>query len=100
MTQDIQIGGNPSHSGGGCACGHTDPAGYPELDVRVIPHAVRHAAIFGVLDAVRPGDGVQIVADHDPLPLLAQLEQRAPGAFETSYVERGPEVFRLLFLRG
>jgi uncharacterized protein (DUF2249 family) len=85
--------------GHGCACGETDGPGYPELDARQVPHAIRHATIFGALDAVRPGGGMILVAPHDPLPLLAQIEQRDPGAFEVSYVERGPEAWRLAFVR-
>jgi len=76
-----------------------DPAGHPELDARTIPHAIRHAAIFGALDGVRPGKGLILVAPHDPLPLLAQLERREPGAFEVDYLERGPEAWRLAIVR-
>ena len=82
-----------------CACGEQEPAGLPELDVRNVPHAIRHATVFGALDAVRPATGLVLVAPHDPLPLLAQIEQRAPGAFEVSYLERGPEAWRLQLLR-
>jgi uncharacterized protein (DUF2249 family) len=71
----------------------------PELDARTVPHAIRHATIFGALDAVRPGSGLVLVAPHDPLPLLQQVEQRAPGAFSVDYLERGPEAWRLRFLR-
>lgn len=80
--------------GGTCACGGHDE-GTPELDVQTIPHAVRHAAIFGVLDGLRPGFAVVLSATHDPVPLLQQLEQRAPGLFEVGYLDRGPERWRL-----
>ena len=82
-----------------CNCGEKDAEGYPELDARAVPHAIRHATIFGALDAVRPGGGMILVAPHDPLPLLAQIEQRSPGMFEVSYLERGPEAWRLAFVR-
>ncbi len=82
-----------------CGCGEVDGPGYPELDARAVPHAIRHATIFGALDAVRPGGGMVLVAPHDPLPLLAQIEQRTPGAFQVSYIERGPEAWRLAFVR-
>ena len=85
--------------GHSCSCGEEDGADYPELDARVVPHAIRHATVFGALDAVRPGGGMVLVAPHDPLPLLAQIEQRDPGAFEMSYLERGPEAWRLQFIR-
>jgi uncharacterized protein (DUF2249 family) len=82
-----------------CGCGEVDAPGYPELDARVVPHAIRHATVFGALEAVGPGAGLVLVASHDPLPLLAQVEQRNPGVFEVSYLERGPEAWRLLFAR-
>jgi len=89
----------PDHGGHSCACGEHDPAGDPELDARVVPHAIRHATIFGALDSVRPGAGLVLVAPHDPLPLLAQIDEREPGAFDVSYLERGPEAWRLRFAR-
>ena len=93
-------GHEEGHRGGhSCSCGEVDADGYPELDARAVPHAIRHATIFGALDAVRPGGGLVLVAPHDPLPLLAQVEQRAPGAFEVDYLERGPEAWRLAFVR-
>lgn len=85
--------------GGACSCGETDGAELPELDARTVPHAIRHATIFGALDAVRTGSGMVLVAPHDPLPLLKQLEGRAPGAFAVDYLERGPEAWRLRFIR-
>lgn len=86
------------HGGSSCACGTEDPPGNPELDVRVIPHAIRHATIFGALDAVAPGAGLEIVADHDPIPLLNQIQQRTPGRFDITYLERGPVDFRVQFI--
>lgn len=86
------------HGGSSCACGTVDPPGNPELDVRVIPHAIRHATIFGALDAVAPGAGLEIVADHDPIPLLDQVQQRTPGRFDITYLERGPVDFRVQFI--
>lgn len=85
--------------GGECTCGHEDSSALPELDARAVPHAIRHATIFGALDSVGIGEGMVLVAPHDPLPLLTQLEGRAPGRFSIDYLERGPEVWRLQFLR-
>lgn len=89
--------GSP-HVGHACGC-HDEPAETPELDARAIPHAVRHATIFGALDAIAPGADLILVAPHDPLPLLAQLEQRAPGAFAVDYLQRGPDAWRLRLSR-
>ncbi|MGZ8736178.1 MAG: DUF2249 domain-containing protein [Nocardioides sp.] len=82
-----------------CTCGEVDAQGFPELDARAVPHKIRHATIFGALDAVAPGSGMVLVAPHDPLPLLSQLQQRSPGEFEVSYLERGPEAWRLQLVR-
>jgi uncharacterized protein (DUF2249 family)/iron-sulfur cluster repair protein YtfE (RIC family) len=85
--------------GHSCGCGEADGPGFPELDARSVPHAIRHATIFGALDSVAPGGGLVLVAPHDPLPLLAQIEQRWAGAFAVNYLERGPEAWRLAFTR-
>ncbi|MFJ5560742.1 DUF2249 domain-containing protein [Streptomyces sp. NPDC093250] len=81
--------------GGVCGCGGAEEANEPELDVRDVPHAIRHATVFGALDAVPAGTSMVLVAHHDPLPLLAQIEQRSPGMFAVEYLERGPEAWRL-----
>ncbi|MDQ1537556.1 MAG: hypothetical protein QOE58_1949 [Actinomycetota bacterium] len=86
--------------GGECGCGGQDPTGVlPELDARAVPHAIRHATIFGALDSVGAGSGMVLVAPHDPLPLLAQLEQRSPGLFSIDYLESGPDTWRVRFVR-
>jgi uncharacterized protein (DUF2249 family) len=86
--------------GGECGCGGQDPAGVlPELDARAVPHAIRHATIFGALNSIGSGCGMVLVAPHDPLPLLAQLEERSPGLFSVDYLQRGPETWRLRFIR-
>ena len=81
--------------GGQCACGGGKEADVPELDVRSVPHALRHATVFGALDAVPAGAAMVLIAPHDPLPLLAQIEDRSPGTFSVEYLERGPEAWRL-----
>jgi uncharacterized protein (DUF2249 family) len=42
---------------------------------------------------------MELIAHHDPLPLLAQIEKRYDSGFEVSYVERGPEQWRLRLQR-
>ncbi|MFH0245467.1 DUF2249 domain-containing protein [Streptomyces sp. HK10] len=87
--------GEEGGCGGGCACGETDAGEAPELDVREVPHAIRHATVFGALEAVPEGRSMVLVAPHDPLPLLAQIEKRTGGAFAVEYLERGPQAWRL-----
>jgi uncharacterized protein (DUF2249 family) len=92
---DTQESRPESGCGGGCGCGGGDEAAEPELDVRSVPHALRHATVFGALDAVPAGNAMVLVAPHDPLPLLRQIEQRSPGRFAVEYLQRGPEAWRL-----
>jgi uncharacterized protein (DUF2249 family) len=83
---------------GSCGCGAAHEE-MPELDARAIPHAVRHAAIKGALASLQPGAGMVLVAPHDPVPLLQQVEAENPGVFAVEYVERGPEAWKLAFVR-
>lgn len=80
---------------GACGCGGSQEAGEPQLDVRGVPHALRHATVLGALDAVPAGTAMVLVAPHDPLPLLAEIERRSPGRFAVEYLERGPATWRL-----
>ncbi|MGW3658263.1 DUF2249 domain-containing protein [Streptomyces sp. NPDC005151] len=81
--------------GGVCGCGGAEDEALPELDVRGVPHALRHATVFGALDAIPAGSAMVLIAPHDPLPLLAQIEDRSPGIFSVEYLERGPAAWRL-----
>ena len=83
---------------GSCGCGGHDDE-IPVLDVRAVPHAIRHATVFGAFDAVPDGGSLLLVAPHDPLPLLRQLSARAGGSLAVDYEERGPEAWRLRLTR-
>ncbi len=82
----------------GCTCGEHDEE-LPELDVQTIPHAVRHAAIFGAIESLRADSAMIVSATHDPVPLLTQLESRHGDAFHTRYLDQGPERWRILIRR-
>nr|WP_233205755.1 DUF2249 domain-containing protein [Cryobacterium sp. Y82] len=69
------------------------------LDARTIPHAIRHAAVFGALDAVTPGFALDVIEPHDPQRMLAELQHSQPDTFDVSYIERGPEFWRVRFRR-
>ena len=90
--------GMTSSSTATCTCGH-DESEAIVLDSRTIPHASRHAAIFGALDAIQPGISLDLVVSHDPLPLLAALQRQHPDAFTISYLGKGPDVWTLRFTR-
>lgn len=58
------------------------------FDARGIAKRFRHAAIFGALDALNPGETMRFCNDHDPLPLLDQLRARYGDAVTINYVKR------------
>ncbi|MDO5092095.1 MAG: DUF2249 domain-containing protein [Propionibacteriaceae bacterium] len=82
-----------SEKSSGCGCGHGDQL--PELDARVIPHAIRHAAIHGVVGSLQPGGAFVLAAPHNPLPLLAQIEEHHGDAITVSYLQEGPDAWKL-----
>ena len=72
------------------------PTQSPVIDVRTLEPRERHVQIFGKFDAMRAGEALQIVNDHDPVPLRHQLESRAPGQVQWAYLESGPAQWRVL----
>lgn len=81
-----------------CDC-HEDQAALPELDAASIPHAIRHGAVLGALGQVQQGQGMILRAPHNPLPLLAQVDQLYPQQFERRYLTEGPDAWRIEFIR-
>jgi uncharacterized protein (DUF2249 family) len=60
------------------------------FDARGIAKRFRHGAIFGALRVLHPGETMRFVNDHDPLPLLAQLQQAFGEGLDIRYVKREP----------
>ena len=58
------------------------------FDARGIAKRFRHAAIFGALDALMPGETMRFCNDHDPVPLLHQLQERYGQNVEIKYVQK------------
>jgi uncharacterized protein (DUF2249 family) len=70
---------------------HLSPDQIYPFDARGIAKRFRHAAIFGALDALRPGETMRFVNDHDPLPLLDQLQTRYGEAVAIEYKRRAED---------
>ncbi len=78
---------------------HLRPDAVYPFDARGVAKRFRHAAIFGALDALVPGETMRFVNDHDPLPLLDQLRQRYGGAVAIEYRQREPGAIVIDFVR-
>lgn len=77
------------------AAGSTIAVVNPELDLREVPRPQRHPQVFVKFDALLVGEWFELVNDHDPVPLQRQMQAMRPDQAEWSYVERGPDVFRI-----
>lgn len=65
------------------------------IDVREIAPRSRHALIFERFDALKVGQALELVNDHDPVPLRQQFQARSPGNFHWSYLQAGPDLWRV-----
>ena len=78
---------------------HLSPDSIYRFDARGVAKRFRHAAIFGALDALRPGETMRFVNDHDPLPLLEQLRDRYAERVDVRYVRREAGAIVIDFVR-
>jgi uncharacterized protein (DUF2249 family) len=60
------------------------------FDARGVAKRFRHAAIFGALSALQPGETMRFCNDHDPLPLLQQLQGHFGDQISIEYLSRQP----------
>ena len=60
------------------------------FDARGVAKRFRHAAIFGALSALHPGETMRFCNDHNPLPLLAQINDYFGPRVEIEYVSKDP----------
>ena len=78
---------------------HTSPDAIYPFDARGVAKRFRHAAIFGALDSLNVGETMRFVNDHDPLPLLQQLQARYGEAVHIAYLQREPGAIVIDFVR-
>jgi uncharacterized protein (DUF2249 family)/quercetin dioxygenase-like cupin family protein len=63
------------------------------LDVRDLAPRDRHARIFATFNALRPGEALRLVNDHDPKPLKYQFAAEHAGEATWEPEQAGPEVW-------
>lgn len=69
------------------------------IDVRRIEPHHRHGLIFQTFDALDEGTYFELVNDHDPVPLHFQFSARCKGQFAWTYLEQGPDLWRVRIAR-
>jgi uncharacterized protein (DUF2249 family) len=80
-------------------CSHPNVSeGIYPFDARGVAKRFRHAAIFGALDSLQPGETMRFCNDHDPIPLLSQIGARYGTQVKMAYVQREPGAIVIDFL--
>ena len=70
-----------------------------ELDVREMTPRDRHPRNFADIDSLEPGTSLLLINDHDPKPLHYQLMAEREGQIGWTYIESGPEVWKVRITR-
>jgi len=70
----------------------------PTLQANLIPHAIRHGAIHGALGTRQVGESLILVAPHNPVPLLREVEAREEK-YELEYLKEEPREYHIKFTR-
>ena len=65
------------------------------IKVADIDPRYRHMVIFQLGEHLDSDQSLQLVVDHDPKPLRLQLEARYAGRYDWTYLEAGPDVWRV-----
>ncbi len=65
------------------------------INVRDIDPRHRHMVIQQMFENLSPGSSLQLVVDHDPRPLRFQLETKYGAQCRWSYLEEGPDKWRV-----
>ena len=69
------------------------------IDLRGILPRQRHPLVFTTFASLKPGEAIELVNDHYPGPLQHQFELEAQGQFGWSWLEEGPDVWRVAIER-
>lgn len=66
-----------------------------EVDARKYEPRDKHTVIFDTFNKLSPGEVMELTNDHDPRPLHYQFLAEYEGKFEWTYLEEGPEIWRV-----
>ena len=65
------------------------------IDVREISPQIRHTVIFQLFEHLDDTSSLQLIADHDPRSLRLQLEAKHGDRCRWTYLEQGPDQWRV-----
>ncbi|MBB3111158.1 uncharacterized protein (DUF2249 family) [Paenibacillus phyllosphaerae] len=59
------------------------------------PPQLKHKVIFETFDALKSGEAMLLINDHDPRPLFFQFQATRSNCFTWEYIEQGPIEFQV-----
>jgi uncharacterized protein (DUF2249 family) len=65
------------------------------IDVREVNPRIRHTVIIQLFEKLDDLSALQIIADHDPRLLRFQLEAKHGNCCQWTYLEQGPDLWRV-----
>ena len=67
-----------------------------EVDARNYEPKDKHRVIFETFNSLKPGEVMELINDHDPVPLRYQfMAEQGEDVFTWEYLESGPEIWRV-----
>ncbi len=69
------------------------------LDLRTLPLSRQRALILATFDALAPGETLELLDDHDPMPLYFRLDRLREGEFAWRYLQTGPDCWQVRIVR-
>lgn len=65
------------------------------IDVATLEPGTCRDTIEGTFERLQPGEALEVVVGHDPAPLRRRFALTRPGASTWTYLEQGPEQWRV-----
>ncbi len=65
------------------------------VDARKYEPRDKHRIIFETFDQLESGQVMELINDHDPIPLKYQFMAERADLFEWDYLEEGPDVWKV-----
>lgn len=67
------------------------------VDIRAImPHKDKYPTVHKTFESLKVGEKIELINDHDFQPILThKFPFDFPDQFEYTYLEKGPEVWRI-----
>lgn len=66
-----------------------------KVDVRMYERKDKQPVIFKTFEGLGSGETMELINDHDPLPLHDKFKAQLQDTFKWEYLEEGPELWRI-----